>query len=214
ANTSQWQKEAPTPKRQPAHVSFYAWFLQPSSASQLVQLAQAFVNSVALTTGLDRNANLTPSSSTLLHITAKYCGKCGAQSYTERSEVAASIGRSFDIRLTGLLLRPGSSLVARAELSPSQLALWDNEPTKSEMPSGKSLPRGSRAHVTLATAPGVRPSQAGFDLLDALAILQSSSSASPSSVPGGGHISWLSGGRVYLTLAKPLTVAAVFDAHS
>ena len=68
--------------------------------------------------------------------------------------------------------------------------------------------RGRRAHITLATGPGVRPVQTGLDQLDTL--LAVSSGQVTRHQLGGGALHGAGQGRWVITLDTPLTVKTVY----
>ena len=68
--------------------------------------------------------------------------------------------------------------------------------------------RGRRAHITLATGPGVRPVQTGLDQLDTL--LAVSSGQVTGHQLGGGALHGAGQGRWVITLDTPLTVKTVY----
>ena len=68
--------------------------------------------------------------------------------------------------------------------------------------------RGRRAHITLATGPGVKPVQTGLDQLDTL--LAVSSGQVTRHQLGGGALHGVGQGRWVITLDSPLTVKTVY----
>ena len=68
--------------------------------------------------------------------------------------------------------------------------------------------RGRRAHITLATAPGVKPVQTGLDQLDAL--LAVSRRQGPGHQLGGGTLYGVGQGRWVIALDTPLTVQSIY----
>ncbi|PAA93764.1 hypothetical protein BOX15_Mlig005619g1, partial [Macrostomum lignano] len=112
----------------------------------------------------------------LLHATAKFCGRRGASQqelvsqidYHNRPDVQAALGRVFHTAVSAICVTT-RTVSFKMDLSEQQLALWDHDVSENEAPPGSPrLPAGSRAHVTIATAPRVPAKQAGLDLLAAL----------------------------------------------
>ena len=69
--------------------------------------------------------------------------------------------------------------------------------------------RGRRAHITLATAPGVRPVQTGLDQLDTL-LAVSRGQVTGHQLGGGGELRGAGQGRWLIALDTPLSVKTVF----
>ena len=68
--------------------------------------------------------------------------------------------------------------------------------------------RGRRAHITLATAPGVKPVQTGLDQLDTL--LAVSRDQGPGHQLVGGTLHGVGQGRWVIALDTPLTVQTIY----
>lgn len=120
--------------------------------------------------------------------------------------VQDSYGSVYELSLTALFVTP-RTVGARVSLTEEQLLLWPDDAEK-EVPSGASLPLGSRAHVTLGCAEGVEPVQTGFDLLDILALQQTGEEVVEMEL---GSLVFFSEGRWMLTLREPMCVPACFS---
>ncbi|XP_071942799.1 2',3'-cyclic-nucleotide 3'-phosphodiesterase-like [Antedon mediterranea] len=105
---------------------------------------------------------------TMLHCTSMYHAQDGFKEYTKR--VAGHIGQVFSIKVLGFLITP-RTFGARLKLDNGALTLWDSTDhpdTKQWEPSffSPTNGRGSRAHLSLLTAPGVKAVQTGVDLTE------------------------------------------------
>lgn len=123
--------------------------------------------------------------------------------------VQDSYGSVYELSLTALFVTP-RTVGARVSLTEEQLLLWPVDAEK-EVPSGASLPLGSRAHVTLGCAEGVEPVQTGFDLLDILALQQASQTGELVVEMELGSLVYFSEGRWMLSLREPMCVPACFS---
>lgn len=154
---------------------YFGWFLTPASCRELQHRAQAALATLQaqpellqqslLPTGVSL-AEFFSWSGPSLHVTAKFCDRGRLPHGAKYSEKARSrVPEVFALRVYALLVTPRVIAAAVGPLEGDAAALWDNG-------DDPNLPRGAKAHVTLGTAPGVRPMQAGEDLLQLLLSLQ------------------------------------------
>ncbi|GAV03678.1 hypothetical protein RvY_14070 [Ramazzottius varieornatus] len=99
----------------------------------------------------------------LFHLTAFYTAfgkKLGVPEYERSDIVQENLGKCHLLKILGLLITK-QTISFRVELSAEQLQLWNQEET-----SHPTVARGSRAHITVATAKGIAAKVAGHDMLD------------------------------------------------
>lgn len=151
-----------------------------------------------------------------LHCTTKFCdyGKAeGAKEYAENPAVKEFYGSTFELSLTALFVTP-RTVGAQVSLTDEQLLLWPadaEQQAASSVPAAASLPRGSRAHVTLGCAEGVEPVQTGLDLLDILALQQDGQQGEPAEEMELGSLKYYGEGRWLLSLREPIGAPACFS---
>uniref|UniRef100_A0A1A7XGU5 2',3'-cyclic-nucleotide 3'-phosphodiesterase n=1 Tax=Iconisemion striatum TaxID=60296 RepID=A0A1A7XGU5_9TELE len=141
------------------------------------------------------------------HCTTKFCdyGKAdGAKEYSQIPAVKKSYGSVFELSLAALFVTP-RTVGAKVVLTEEQLLLWPaEEETQAE---SASLPRGSRAHITLACAEGIEPVQTGLDLLQILALPQGEVVEEMELGP----LKYYGEGRWMLELREPIGAPAIFS---
>ncbi|XP_074553304.1 uncharacterized protein cnp [Halichoeres trimaculatus] len=151
-----------------------------------------------------------------LHCTTKFCdyGKAdGAKEYAENPAVKESYGSVSELSLTALFVTP-RTVGARVSLTEQQLLLWPSDAEKEAgVPAAASLPRGSRAHVTLGCAEGVEPVQTGLDLLEILALQQESQQGELVEEMELGTLTYYGSGRWLLSLREPMCAPACFSSY-
>ena len=99
-----------------------------------------------------------------LHVTAMFSnrGKSpGAMEYINNPLVKQSMGKCYPISTIGYVITP-YTFGARVQLTKEELELWGQKA------SSDQNPKGSCAHITLGTAPGVKPFKTYFDLMDVI----------------------------------------------
>lgn len=151
-----------------------------------------------------------------LHCTTKFCdyGKAnGAKEYAENPAVKENYGSVSELSLTALFVTP-RTVGARVSLTEEQLHLWPADADKeADVPAAASLPRGSRAHVTLGCAEGVEPVQTGLDLLEILALQQESQQGELVEEMELGTLTYYGSGRWLLSLREPMCAPACFSSY-
>lgn len=97
------------------------------------------------------------------------------------------------------------------ELSEQELLLWPNDVDKLSL--SDSLPRGSRAHITLGCAGDVEAVQTGIDLLEIVRQEKGGSKGEEVGELSRGKLFSMGSGRWMLNLAKKLKVRAIFTGY-
>lgn len=123
-------------------------------------------------------------------------------------------GSTCELSLTALFVTP-RTVGARVSLTDEQLLLWpvDAETeAASVVPAAASLPRGSRAHITLGCAEGVEPVQTGLDLLEILALQQEGQQGETVAMELG-SLTYYGSGRWMLSLGEPVYAPACFSSY-
>ncbi|XP_010773764.1 2',3'-cyclic-nucleotide 3'-phosphodiesterase [Notothenia coriiceps] len=146
-----------------------------------------------------------------LHCTTKFCdyGKApGAKEYAQNTAVKEFYGSAFELSLSALFVTP-RTVGARVSLTEEQLLLWPADPE--EEAGSTSLPRGSRAHITLGCAEHVEPVQTGLDLLEILTLQQEGQQGEPIEEMELGSLTYYGEGRWLLTLREPICTPACFS---
>uniref|UniRef100_A0A8C9JAI0 2',3'-cyclic-nucleotide 3'-phosphodiesterase n=1 Tax=Panthera tigris altaica TaxID=74533 RepID=A0A8C9JAI0_PANTA len=149
----------------------------------------------------------------VLHCTTKFCdyGKAaGAEEYAQQDVVKKSYGKAFTLTVTALFVTPKTA-GARVELSEQELPLWPNDVDK--LSPSDSLPRGSRAHITLGCAGDVEAVQTGIDLLEIVRQEKGGSRGEEVGELHRGKLYSLGSGRWLLSLAKKMEVRAIFTGY-
>ncbi|KAK1877379.1 2'3'-cyclic-nucleotide 3'-phosphodiesterase [Dissostichus eleginoides] len=146
-----------------------------------------------------------------LHCTTKFCdyGKApGAKEYAQNTTVKEFYGSAFELSLSALFVTP-RTVGARVSLTEEQLLLWPADPE--EEAGSTSLPRGSRAHITLGCAEHVEPVQTGLDLLEIETLQQEHQQGEPIEEMELGSLTYYGEGRWLLTLREPICTPACFS---
>lgn len=118
-----------------------------------------------------------------------------------------SYSKAFTLTISALFVTPKTA-GAQVELSEQELQLWPNDVDK--LSPTESLPRGSRAHITLGCADNVEAVQTGLDLLE---IVQKGGSREEVGELTRGKLFSLGNGRWMLNLTKKLKVRAIFTGY-
>lgn len=128
--------------------------------------------------------------------------------------VTESYGSVSELSLSALFVTP-RTVGARVSLTEEQLLLWPSDAEKEAdvPPAASSLPRGSRAHVTLGCAEGVEPVQTGLDLLEILALQQDGQQGELVEEMELGTLTYYGGGRWLLALREPMCAPACFSSY-
>lgn len=124
--------------------------------------------------------------------------------------VRASYGKGFTLSISGLFVTT-KTVGARVELSEQQLLLWPGDADK--LQATDSLPKGSRAHITLGCASGVEAVQTGMDLLEFVKLEKAGSKGEEVGEIGGGKLQYFGNGMWMLTLSKKIDVRAIFSGY-
>lgn len=124
--------------------------------------------------------------------------------------VRASYGKGFTLSISGLFVTT-KTVGARVELSEQQLLLWPGDADKIQ--AADSLPKGSRAHITLGCASGVEAVQTGLDLLEFVKLEKAGSKGEEVGEIGGGKLQYFGNGMWMLVLSKKIDVRAIFSGY-
>lgn len=108
----------------------------------------------------------------LYHCTAKFLGglKSGTVrrlEYHQSTEVQEACGKSFKITMTGMIVT-SAVVAARIKLSSEELLMIYDKPeenTDGRLKDKLCYPKGSTAHLTIATAEGVLPKHSNTEIL-------------------------------------------------
>lgn len=149
----------------------------------------------------------------VLHCTTKFCdyGKAtGADEYAQQDVVKKSYCKAFTLTICALFVTPKTT-GAQVELSEQELLLWPNDVDKLSL--SDSLPRGSRAHITLGCAGDVEAVQTGIDLLEIVRQEKGGSRGEEVGELTRGKLFSMGNGRWMLNLAKKLKVRAIFTGY-
>lgn len=149
----------------------------------------------------------------VLHCTTKFCdyGKtAGADEYAQQDVVKKSYCKAFTLTISAFFVTPKTT-GARVELSEQELPLWPNDVDKLSL--SDSLPRGSRAHITLGCAGDVEAVQTGIDLLEIVRQEKGGSRGEEVGELTRGKLYSLGSGRWMLSLAKKMEVRAIFTGY-
>ncbi|XP_008569310.1 PREDICTED: 2',3'-cyclic-nucleotide 3'-phosphodiesterase [Galeopterus variegatus] len=149
----------------------------------------------------------------VLHCTTKFCdyGKAtGADEYAQQDVVKKSYCKAFTLTISALFVTPKTT-GARVELSEQELLLWPNDVDKLSLT--ESLPRGSRAHITLGCAADVEAVQTGIDLLEIIWQEKGGNRGEEVGELSRGKLYSLGNGRWMLSLAKKMEVRAIFTGY-
>ncbi|XP_046530690.1 2',3'-cyclic-nucleotide 3'-phosphodiesterase isoform X1 [Equus quagga] len=149
----------------------------------------------------------------VLHCTTKFCdyGKAaGAEEYAQQDAVKKAYGKAFMLTISALFVTPKTT-GARVELSEQELLLWPNDVDK--LSPSDSLPRGSRAHITLGCAADVEAVQTGIDLLEIVRQEKGGNRGEEVGELNRGKLYSLGSGRWMLNLAKKMEVRAIFTGY-
>ncbi|XP_029293465.1 2',3'-cyclic-nucleotide 3'-phosphodiesterase [Cottoperca gobio] len=204
---------------------FFGWFLLSSARDKVrctsmdflktLDTLDAFKKHLSDFTGkAEKEVDLEQyfqSKGTLLHCTTKFCnyGKAeGAKEYVQNPTVKDLYGSAFELSLSALFVTP-RTVGARVSLTEEQLLLWPADAEKES--ESASLPRGSRAHITLGCAENVEPVQTGVDLLEILALQQEGQRGELIEEMELGSLTYYGEGRWLLTLREPICSPACFS---
>lgn len=124
--------------------------------------------------------------------------------------VKKSYSKAFTLTISALFVTPKTT-GARVELSEQELPLWPSDVDK--LSPSDSLPRGSRAHITLGCADDVEAVQTGIDLLEIIRQEKGGSRGEEVGETPRGKLFSLGNGRWMLNLTKNLKVRAIFTGY-
>lgn len=209
---------------------YFGWFLTKKSSESLRKAGQAFLEELGNHKAFKKELRHFVSGDEprekielvtyfgkrppgVLHCTTKFCdyGKAaGADEYAQQDVVKKSYCKAFTLTITALFVTPKTA-GARVELSEQELPLWPNDVDK--LSPSDSLPRGSRAHITLGCAGDVEPVQTGIDLLEIVRQEKGGSRGEEVGELNRGKLYSLGNGRWLLSLAKKLEVRAIFTGY-
>jgi hypothetical protein len=142
--------------------------------------------------------------------------------YLTRVTQALIIGKHFKLKIIGFTVTEGT-IGAHVDLNGNaeMLDLWDNEFNSDEDNSilekigqaASTLGFGSRAHITIGMANGVKAVQTGFDLVSNLLLLNDFKQVSKdfTYVYDTCSITYLKDARVYIKLNEPYFFDSIFS---
>lgn len=156
-------------------------------------------------------------SPNILHCTAKFCdyGKVvGSEEYAQQEAVKKAYAKGYTLHISALFATP-RTVGAQVELTTDQLLTWPPDAEKEVMPKD-TLPKGSRAHITLGTAADVQDVQTGVDLLEFVKLQQSGREGENLGEMTGsvtGKVSYYDNGMWMLNLSRKIEVKSVFSGY-
>ncbi|XP_066483285.1 2',3'-cyclic-nucleotide 3'-phosphodiesterase [Tiliqua scincoides] len=211
---------------------YYGWFLSKRSSENLRKTGQAFLDELASIKAFRKESNkhFGPASEDpkmkfdltgyfvkrppgVLHCTTKFTdfGKApGSDDYAQQEAVKSSYGKAFFLTISALFITPRTA-GARVELSEQQMLLWPGD--VDVIQPGGSLPKGSRAHVTLGCASGIEAVQTGIDLLEFVKLEKAGNKGEEVGEIGGGKLLSYGNGMWMLQLSKKIEVRAIFGGY-
>lgn len=209
---------------------YFGWFLTKKSSEALRKVGQAFLSELGnhkafkkelrhFISGdeprekLDLVTYFGKRPPGVLHCTTKFCdyGKAtGADEYAQLDVVKKSYCKAFTLTISALFVTPKTT-GARVELSEQELLLWPSDVDK--LAPTDSLPRGSRAHITLGCAGDWEAVQTGIDLLEIVRQEKGGSKGEEVGELARGKLYSLGNGRWMLNLAKKMEVRAIFTGY-
>ncbi|XP_038635090.1 2',3'-cyclic-nucleotide 3'-phosphodiesterase isoform X2 [Scyliorhinus canicula] len=167
---------------------YFGWFLVRKSSHVMRENAEDFLKLLAnneefskmFRTNVEWHSEKTfdlqeyfQKRPSVLHCTTKFCdfGEVpGCKEYARSEAVVRDYAKAFTLNVTDLFVTP-RTVGARVRLDKYQDQLWPRDEAHEgggDSEEKVELPFGSRAHITLACAPGVRSVQTGLDLLEIL----------------------------------------------
>jgi 2',3'-cyclic-nucleotide 3'-phosphodiesterase len=167
---------------------------------------------------------LYPNQRSKLHCTAFFGGKGRGQdpyinTYAKDRNVIEAMGKMHELTIIGFTMTL-NTVGARVLLSDEELLLWykddDEFSPHSSVEYGyntsftNSLPRGSRAHMTLAFTQGVSAVQTGLDLLD-LVRMELNNVAHEEVKTSEATLSYYDSGICYAHLDQPIKIRTIFS---
>ncbi|XP_069808687.1 2',3'-cyclic-nucleotide 3'-phosphodiesterase isoform X2 [Dendropsophus ebraccatus] len=156
-------------------------------------------------------------SPNLLHCTTKFCdyGKVvGSEEYAQQEAVKKAYAKGYTLHISAFFATPRTA-GAQVELTADQLLVWPPDAEKEVMPKD-TLPKGSRAHVTLGTAADVQDVQTGIDLLEFVKLQQSGKEGENlGELTGavGGKVSYYDNGMWMLNLSRKIEMKSIFSGY-
>ncbi|XP_054449625.1 2',3'-cyclic-nucleotide 3'-phosphodiesterase [Pteronotus mesoamericanus] len=209
---------------------YFGWFLSKKSSESLRKAGQTFLDELGSHKAFKKELRHFVSADEprekidlvtyfgkrppgMLHCTTKFCdyGKAaGAEEYAQQDVVKKSYCKAFTLTISALFVTPKTT-GAQVELSEQELQLWPNDVDK--LSPSDSLPRGSRAHITLGCADEVEAVQTGIDLLEIVRQERGGSRAEEVGELTRGKLFSLGSGRWLLNLAKKMKVRAIFTGY-
>lgn len=211
---------------------YYGWFLSKRSSENLRKTGQAFLDELSNIKAFKKESNKHFGAASddpkmkfdltgyfvkrppgVLHCTTKFTdyGKApGSDDYAQQEVVKSSYGKAFFLTITALFITPKTA-GARVELSEQQILLWPGD--VDVIQPGGSLPKGSRAHITLGCASGIEAVQTGIDLLELVKLEKAGNKGEEVGEIGGGKLLSYGNGMWLLQLSKKIEVRAIFGGY-
>ncbi|XP_053120967.1 2',3'-cyclic-nucleotide 3'-phosphodiesterase [Hemicordylus capensis] len=211
---------------------YYGWFLSKKSSENLRKTGQAFLDELASVKAFKKESNKHFGQASedpkmkfdltgffvkrppgVLHCTTKFTdfGKApGSDDYAQQEVVKSSYGKAFFLTISALFITPRTA-GARVELSEQQMLLWPSD--VDVIQPGGTLPKGSRAHVTLGCASGIEAVQTGIDLLEFVKLEKAGNKGEEVGEIGGGKLLSYGNGMWMLLLSKKIEVRAIFSGY-
>ncbi|XP_072502582.1 2',3'-cyclic-nucleotide 3'-phosphodiesterase isoform X1 [Notamacropus eugenii] len=233
---NQWQLSADDLKKLKPGVEkdflplYFGWFLTKKGSESLKKVGQTFLDDLSshkafkkeikhFVSGDEGKEKIALASyfvnrpPGVLHCTTKFCdyGKAdGANEYAQQDVVKKSYSKVFTLTISALFVTP-KTMGARVELGEQELPLWPVDVDK--LTPSDNLPRGSRAHITLGCAAGIKPVQTGEDLLEMIRQEKGGSQGEEVGELGRGKLYSLGNGQWMLRLTKKLEFRAIFTGY-
>lgn len=209
---------------------YFGWFLTKKSSESLRKVGQTFLDELGNHKAFKKELRHFVSGDeprekmdlvtyfgkrppSVLHCTTKFCdfGKAtGAEEYAQQDVVRKSYSKAFTLTISALFVTPKTT-GAQVELSEQELLLWPHDVDK--LSPSDTLPRGSRAHITLGCADDVEAVQTGIDLLEIVRQEKGGSRGEEVGELSRGKLVSMGHGRWMLNLAKTLKVRAIFTGY-
>ncbi|XP_078080200.1 2',3'-cyclic-nucleotide 3'-phosphodiesterase isoform X2 [Mustelus asterias] len=227
-SVTKWEKPADSLERIIPY--YFGWFLVRKSAQEMRKNAKDFLK--LLTCNKEFLEEFKPNVEwhseeefnlqeyfqkrpSMLHCTTKFCnfGEApGCESYARSKVVEQNYAKTFTLKVTALFVTP-RTVGARVVLDKIQDLLWPRE--EASEGGGDSaeakLPFGSRSHISLACAPGIKAVQTGLDLLEILKLEEEGKKPEQQMETEEGLLSCYGLGRWIVKLPKPVEVKTLFS---
>ncbi|GCB63632.1 hypothetical protein scyTo_0013225, partial [Scyliorhinus torazame] len=210
---------------------YFGWFLVRKSAHVMRKNAEDFLKLLAnneefskeFRTNVQWHSEKTfdlqeyfQKRPSVLHCTTMFCdfGEVpGCKEYASSEAVVRDYAKAFTLNVTELFVTP-RTVGARVLLDKCQVQLWPRDEAREgggDSEEKVELPFGSRSHITLACAPGVRSVQTGLDLLEILKLEKEDKKPECQTQTEKGLLRCYGAGRWIVKLREPVEVKTIFS---